>query len=109
MISELRDDEILDFLMNSEFEDDFSPSELKYLLLKWKNFYRILYCTIERDRTKHDGDVKNLQSKIELNSNEIHNLKKTLSEKEIVIKDLKERKLSWKERLTGKIISKNEN
>jgi hypothetical protein len=34
MISELKDDEILEFLMTSEFEDDYSPTELKYLLVK---------------------------------------------------------------------------
>jgi hypothetical protein len=108
MISELKDDEILEFLMNSDFEDDFSPSELKYLLLKWKNFYRILYCTIERDRVKYIGDVKYFQDKIDLYINETNNLKKTLSDKENVIKKLKQRKLTWLERLTGKIISKNE-
>ena len=38
MISELTDEEILDFLMTSDFEDSYSPDELKYLLLKWRYF-----------------------------------------------------------------------
>ena len=41
MISELTDEEILDFLMTSDFEDSYSPEELKYLLLKWRYFYRL--------------------------------------------------------------------
>ena len=40
MISELKDDEILEFLMTSEFEGDYSPVELKYLLIK-KHYYLI--------------------------------------------------------------------
>jgi hypothetical protein len=36
MISELQDDEILDFLMTSELEDDYKPEELKYLLIKFR-------------------------------------------------------------------------
>ncbi len=40
MISELSDEEILDFLMTSDFEGDYKPEELKYLLYKWRNFFR---------------------------------------------------------------------
>ena len=36
MISELNDEEILDFLMNSDFDGDFKPEEFRYLLHKWK-------------------------------------------------------------------------
>ena len=40
-IKELTDTDILDFLMTSEFEDNYSPEELKYLLTKWRYFYRL--------------------------------------------------------------------
>ena len=43
MISELKDEEIMEFLMTSEFEDDYKPEELKYLLVKFRYFYRTLY------------------------------------------------------------------
>ena len=36
-ISELSDEDVLNFLMTSEFTDDYSPAELKYLLVKCKN------------------------------------------------------------------------
>ena len=47
-IKELLDDEILDFLMTSEFEDNYSPDELKYLLQKWRYFYRLFNGKVER-------------------------------------------------------------
>jgi len=65
MISELNDDEILDFLMTSEFEDDYSPSELKYLLVKWRYFYRLLYGNSERKSVKFEGDIKDLTEQLE--------------------------------------------
>ena len=39
-IKKLTNDETLDFLMTSEFENNHSPDELKYLLVKWRYFYR---------------------------------------------------------------------
>jgi SMC interacting uncharacterized protein involved in chromosome segregation len=104
MISELNDDEILDFLMTSEFEDDYSPSELKYLLVKWRYFYRLLYGNLERNKLKFDSDTKELKEEVENNKIQISNLKSEISSKENTIGSLKNRRLSLKERLTGKII-----
>lgn len=103
MISELSDEEILDYLMNSEFEGDFSAQEMKYLLLKWKYFYRVLYGNLERIKDTKDNEIRNLNGEVEI-------LKKNLTitqierlEKENAVNDLKSRKLTWKERLTGRI------
>lgn len=103
MISELSDEEILNFLINSEFEGDFSAKELKYLLIKWKYFYRVLYGNLERIKDTKDNEIRNLNSEVEI-------LKKNLTitqierlEKENAVNSLKNRKLTWKERLTGKI------
>lgn len=103
MISELSDDEILNFLINSEFEGDFSAKELKYLLIKWKYFYRVLYGNLERIKDTKDNEIRNLNGEVEI-------LKKNLTitqierlEKENAVNSLKSRKLTWKERLTGKI------
>ena len=103
MISELSDEEILNFLINSEFEGDFSAKELKYLLIKWKYFYRVLYGNLERIKDTKDNEIRNLNSEVEI-------LKKNLTitqierlEKENAVNSLKSRKLTWKERLTGKI------
>ena len=103
MISELSDEEILNFLINSEFEGDFSAKELKYLLIKWKYFYRVLYGNLERIKDTKDNEIRNLNGEVEI-------LKKNLTitqierlEKENAVNSLKNRKLTWKERLTGKI------
>lgn len=108
MISELKDDEILDFLMTSEFEDDYSPSELKYLLVKWRYFYRILHGNSERKTLKFEGDIKDLNEELENAKNQISILKSEILSKENIIGSLKNRNLSWKERITGKIITKED-
>ena len=106
MISELSDEEILNFLINSEFEGDFSAKELKYLLIKWKYFYRVLYGNLERIKDTKDNEIRNLNGEVEI-------LKKNLTitqierlEKENAVNSLKNMKLTWKERLTGRIITK---
>lgn len=108
MISELKDDEILDFLMTSEFEDDYSPSELKYLLVKWRYFYRILHGNSERKIVKLEGDINDLNEGLENAKNQISILKSEILSKENIIGSLKNRNLSWKERITGKIITKED-
>ena len=106
MISELSDEEILSFLINSEFDGDFSHKEIKYLLLKWKYFYRVLYGNMERIKDVKDNEIKSLKSEVEILKNEITLVQIEKANKENLISSLKSRKLSWKERLTGKIITK---
>ena len=66
MISELTDVEILDFLMTSDFEENFSPDELKYLLLKWRYFYRILHGKNERMQEAYEFEFKVAGEKLDL-------------------------------------------
>jgi hypothetical protein len=108
MISEMSNDEILELLMVSDFNDDYKPEEFKYLLYKWRYFYRILHGKYELE--KSENKVKNIQ----LNE-DIFYLKRTINsltsdseKKEFIIQNLKKRKLSLKERLYGRIIP-NEN
>lgn len=103
MISEMNEEEMLEFLMTSEFDGDYSPSELKSLLVKWRYFYRILYGKMERNRDIKDFEIKK-------HSDEIFALKRQLDQslfeninKENIINSLKSRKLSWRERISGKI------
>ena len=108
MISELNDDEILDFLMTSDFIDDYSPSEFKYLLTKWKYFYRLQQGNYERIKVKSEGDIDELKSSIKSLESDKSNLQKKLEIKQDFINNLKIKKLTWKERFSGKIII-NEN
>lgn len=103
MISELKDDEILDFLMTSEFEGDYSPEELKYLLLKWRYFFRLSKGNTDRDITEKEGDIRRLNDEVSQLKVQINN---TLSEKAVIentIHQLENKKLSWKERFTGRL------
>ncbi len=110
MISELKDDEILEFLMTSEFEDDYSPTELKYLLIKWRYFYRLKQGLLERKTVDFEGKIQNLESKNKSQELENTNLKIQLADKQNVIDSMKNRNLTFKERWSGKIILKeNEN
>lgn len=110
MISELNDEEILDLLMTSEFDGDLSPKELKYLLLKYRYFYRLLSGRLDRIKTDSEGIIENLDRDIESLRNLITNLQIENANKENNIHGLENRKLTWKERWTGQIITnKDEN
>jgi hypothetical protein len=108
MISELNDNEILDFLMTSEFEDNFKPEELKYLLVKFRYFYRLQNGRIEQLSNEKDFEITNLNNKIEIQEEN----KNSLLAQIVILKDeisnLASRKLTLKERISGKIITKNE-
>lgn len=110
MISELKDDEILDFLMTSEFENDYKPEELKYLLFKWRYFYRVLYNNKELIKDEKIGEINKLKDEIEGLNFLIGSLMSESERKDLLIQNLKNRRLSIKERISGKIITnKNEN
>ncbi len=110
MISELKDEEILDFLMTSDFEDDYSPSEFKYLLTKWRYFFRIYQGKYELSKTKSEGDIRDLNDSIKMIENDVNDLKAQLLKKQNLIDSIKQKKLTLRERLSGKIIiNENEN
>lgn len=109
MISELKDDEIMEFLMTSDFEGDYKPEELKYLLVKWRYFYRILFGRYELIKTDSQQENKILSENNDALKKEIQKLKAEISDKDNLINSLKNRKLTFKERFSGKIINKDEN
>jgi hypothetical protein len=106
MISELTDEEILDFLMTSDFEDSYSPEELKYLLLKWRYFYRLHQGKYERTKIDSEGDIRIFKNEIESLNTEKNKLLSQVADKQNTIDSMRNRKLTIKERLSGKIILK---
>jgi hypothetical protein len=104
MISELNDEEILDFLMNSDFEGEFKPEEFRYLLHKWKYFYRILHGRSELAKVNHDGEIRQIISEKETLSKSLYDVQVESAQKEDTINSMKSRKLTLKERWSGKII-----
>jgi hypothetical protein len=109
MISELKDDEILDFLMTSDFEQEYKPEELKYLLFKWRYFYRILNGKFDLHKTNSNWDIEHLQEEVKRLKTQISENQSIIAMREDQINGLKNRKLTFKERLSGKIINNDEN
>jgi hypothetical protein len=109
MISNLDNDEILDFLMTSDFEGDYKPEELKYLLVKWRYFYRLLNGKYELVKTDSEGDIKKLKEEILLKDQKFNKVLVENADLKNKIDILKSKKLSLKERFTGKIINNDEN
>lgn len=103
MISELRDDEILDFLMTSDFEQEYKPEELKYLLFKWRFFYRLLNGRFELQKTNSEYDIKCLEEEIKRLKTQITEVQSEIAQRDNIIHGLENRKLTLKERLSGKI------
>ena len=108
MISELNDEQILDLLMTSEFEVDLSPTEFKFLLRKWRYIYRLLHGRLERDKDDFEFKIKNLEVNIHSMNEDNYKLLVENAKKDDFIDQMKNRKLSFKERLTGKIITKED-
>ena len=107
-IKELTDEEILDFLMVSEFDGDYSPDELKYLLLKLRYFYRLFNGRSDRYKSDSEFTIEQLNEQImSLNNNKIM-VEINLAQSEDIINSMKNRKLTWKERFSGKIITKDD-
>lgn len=110
MISELTDEEIIDFLMTSDFEQEYKPEEYKYLLNKWRYFYRVLHGRSEISKIEYEGQINILSDNVNSMNVQINQLKSMNVQKDEDIEILKGRKLNWKERISGKIIHKqNEN
>jgi len=104
MIGELTDEQILEYLMTSDFIENYSPEEYKFLLSKFKYFYRILHGRYTLEKGQKDFQIEELNKVIE-------SMKKLIEQEQIKSAQLqdkidlsaKERKLTWKERWDGKI------
>ena len=103
MISELDDDELVEFLMTSDYEQDYKPEELKYMLLKFRNFYRVLYS--KHSHIKDDKEILDKENEEQINflTKQLKNKENDISNLESKIDKLKNRRLSFMERLSGKV------
>ena len=108
-ISELNDEDVLNFLMTSEFEGDYSPAELKYLLVKWRYFFRLFQGRSEQTKMNLEDRLLKIEEQLEIKKKSEFDLQVELAKNEDLISSIKNRDLSWKERWTGKIITKDEN
>lgn len=103
-MKEISDEKIFEYLMTSDFIENYKPSEWKFLLLKSRSFYKNLRGSKERELENKEKEIFELKNKI--NSLEENLTKEKMTSVELQNKiDLskKERKLTWKERISGKI------
>ncbi len=105
MISELNDEEMLDLLMTSEFENNLSPTEFKFLLVKWRFFYRILHGRMERTKDDMNYAIDMLKGEVDGIKKQNYDIMVESAQRQDLIHQMKNRKLTWKERWTGKIIT----
>lgn len=97
------DKKILDYLMTSDYNDNLSPEQLKFLLQKFKYFYRIISSksmSIEMEKKKFDYEVDLLNN---TKNEEINQLKSSYSHLLNIYKIVTSRKLTLSERWAGKI------
>lgn len=97
------DKEILNYLMTSEFTDGFTKEELIGLVKEFRYFYRLKQSQVEQKEYKIDKLIKDL----EIKDFEIKNLKKIISDKNKELDNVYNKKLTMRERITGKLKSKN--
>jgi len=103
-IKELEDVDILDFLMTSEFEDNYSPDEFRYLLNKWRYFYRLSNGKLNRLKEDSEFEINKLKESNNNLKENIDLLKIDNSRLEQDFVRLIGKKLTLKERIKGKII-----
>ncbi len=109
MISELNDNEILDFLMTSDFEGDYKPDEFKYLLFKWRYFYRVLHSRQKSNFDNYEFTIEQLNGQIESLKQQNVICQQQLALKQDELSQLVNKKLTLKERISGKITTTYEN
>jgi len=108
MVDQLSETEILDYLMSSEFDEGLTPDEFKFLLKKFRNFYRVISCSVSNHKDRMEKAIQDTENTIRKSEElevKFENEKIELHNK---IQKILDRKLSWEERFKGKIILKNE-
>jgi hypothetical protein len=107
MISELKDEEILEFLMTSDLAEQYRPEDYKYLIFKFKQFYKILYGKYQLYKDSNELNLKSLNESNESLNNQLQkllienaNLKNKIDQLQLPVK------LSIKERITGEFSPK---
>lgn len=103
-MSKLKDNEILDFLMTSDFDENLKDEEYKFLLLKWRKFYRAFNGRYSSRVDELNSINYNLKQDLIKLENVLSGKNKEVDRLKSDLDSIKNRKLTIKERLLGKII-----
>ena len=109
MVSELSESEILDYLMTSDFEEGLNPEEFKFLLFKFRNYYKKAVGNLSLEKDKIDSVIRNAEDSRRTIQNQIDEALSQKKDIENKLNYIVNRKLTFKERFIGKIILDNEN
>lgn len=71
----INDVDLLEMLLTSEFKDVQKKEDFRYLLIKFREFYRILYSKLSNKSSDLEFVKKNLEDKISSLEKEIYDLK----------------------------------
>ena len=103
-VNNLREDEILDYLMTSDFNEGLTPDELRFLLFKFRNFYRGMAGGLSNQKERMEETIKTSKMSVESMEQKVSEIMTENHRLEQRYNSLLSKKLSWKERLSGKII-----
>jgi len=97
------DERILNYLMTSDFNDSVSPEDMKYLLSKFRYFYRIVSSksmNIEVEKRNFEFEIDHLKKTKDAEIQNLNNINQDVTSK---YKHITSRKLTFIERILGKI------
>jgi len=107
-MNNLSTEEILNYLMTSDFNEGLNPDEYRFLLFQFRNYCRTISGRNELLKSDILSKSERIKEIEELKRKEVDNILSKKADLENQIGQLKNRKLSWKERWTGKIITQDE-
>lgn len=97
------EEDFINYLMTSDFDENHSPEELKFLLLKFRQFYRIKFSvnrSIDLEKKAYQSEIEQLKLDKQNQFNELtHRINHVVE----VYNLLTTRKLTFMERLLGKL------
>ena len=97
------DGRILDYLMTSDFNENLSPEDFRILLVRFRNFYRIVSSrsmSIDIEKKRFDYEIELLTK---TKNEEIQTLKSSYESLLNIYRIVTSRKLTLSERWNGKI------
>lgn len=103
MFKDLNNDDMLEYLMTSDFDEKINEKDLKFLLKKFRSFYRYMYGAKDTKVTDGEFKIKTLTEQVDILNKKIISLEYENSELKNDINIIKNKKLTLIERIKGKI------
>ena len=103
-MDQITDEEVLNYLMTSDFNEGLNLEQFKFLLKRFRYYYRLMKGNLDRLEVDNLGLSKNLSEQKESYESKIAALMSEKARCIDTINFIKSRKLSLMERWKGKII-----